>query len=316
MHVAGAARRARTGPWRLLALVLVAGSTLVSARAARADCEDCPGPTWAELRAQPGFELLIRRGAWGAELDYVETDGGECRVVLDDVPTVHKTGSWLVLRAAGEVWTCPHSTSTDRIAIETREGDSTAWSVTGTLGAEADLIVASVQSRLEAGLTRGETITEVTRVEKTIRAAWCRRIPWEGYFEIARYEASASGRIERRFAWWTKNANTGALVHAHGEMQVTCHAGTIVLWRRAPIAGWFHLRERPCNDPACADVTARDLGWFPDPPPPPPYAPVVTPRGEEGAAHLPPGEQEEGVGGLGAPSSSPDAASPPDPDGE
>lgn len=284
--------------------VLLALALLVAPPAAQASCEDCPGPTWAELRAQPGFVMVIRRGPYGALLDYLEVDGGECRVVLEDTPTIRKTGSWLVLRATGEVWNCPHSASTDRVVIETREGDSTDWTLSGTVAAELDAVVASVRAQLEAGISRGASITEVTRVEKTITAAWCRRIPWEGYFEIARYEAVAHGRVERRYAWWTKNLNTGSVVHVHGEMWVHCTSGEILLWRRAAIAGFFHLSEASCKDPACAPLTPRDLGWFPDPPPPPPQDPVVTPRGDgdsdsagseggDDVPFVPPGEAED-----------------------
>lgn len=258
---------------RLLLLALLPPLLLLAAfatRPARADCDDCPPPSERELRQQPGFEILDRWGPWGIGKDYVEMDGGECRVVLEDAPVIVKVSSWLALRATGEVWHCPHGSSTDRVVIETRQGDSTTWSVSGSFGLDASLAVASLEASISAGRTRGESITEVTRVEKTISAAWCLRIPWEGYFEIARYEARAPGRVERRWAWWTKNLATGSSVHAHGEMWVTCERGELVLWRRAPIAGIFHLSQRPCQDPACADLTARDLGWFPEPPAPPP----------------------------------------------
>ncbi|MCA9315563.1 MAG: hypothetical protein KDB73_08725, partial [Planctomycetes bacterium] len=101
-------------------------------------------------------------------------------------------------------------------------------------------------------------------------------------------EARAPGRVERRWAWWTKNVATGSSVHAHGEMWVTCESGELVLWRRAPIAGIFHLSQRPCVDPTCAGLTPRDLGWFPEPPSPPP---VIT----EPSSPPPPSEPVEDV---------------------
>ncbi len=269
--------RYRTRRRVLAGLAAMLAFALGSIAPAAADCADCPGPSERELQRQPGFELLDRWGPFGIGTDYVETDGGECRLVIEEDPIISKTGSWLALRATGEVWNCPHGTSSDRVVIETRHGDSTSWAVTSSFHADASAVLATFRAHIESSRTVGASITEVTRVEKRIDAASCLRIAWQGYLEIAQYEARAQGRIERRWAWWTKNIATGSSVHAKGDVWVVCERGNLLLSRRAPIAGVFHLTQRSCEDDGCEKRPPRDLGWFPDPPIQPPPSPVTTP---------------------------------------
>lgn len=257
--------RARGGFAARAALVL--GLVALPA-AAYADCGSCPPPSAAELAAQPGFAIQTRSAPppFGRPVrDHVEMDGGECRATIDGAITVEKTNAWLALRATGEVWNCPHSSSDDKVVIEVRNGDSSGWSLNGAVSAEAQVLVASVKAQIAAGQTTGASVVEVTRVEKTIRAKMCNRIPWKGYFEIATYVARAPIRIERRWAWWTKNASTGARVHAKGSVWVYCGTEEMVLDRQAPISGVFHLRRKACSDPECKSFPPEDLGWFPRP---------------------------------------------------
>ena len=248
-----------------VSLLLLAG---LAPAAEAAGCDGCPGPTVRDLRSDPAFVLRLRYGHLGQPFsDYYELDRGECHATAKGRPEVKRLRSWLVLRGQGEVWNCPHSKSEDSITIVTQEADSTAWSLKTKVGAEMKTAVAKLKVEVEAGRTGGVTITEVTKVTKTISPGYCRRIAWQGWFEVGEFEATGEFEFRQRWAWWTKNPTTGDKVHAAGDVWVACGSSSIVLDRKAPVSGHFDLNQRGCSHPRCQKVLSKHLGWFPPLPP-------------------------------------------------
>lgn len=251
-------------------------------------CDGCPDPTREQLEAQPGFKIEYRPmlGRAGGRPDDVYTDAGACNATMVGTPDVQIDDGWLVLRGQGEVWHCPHSKSTDTITIETHASDKTEWKFSVKLSAELGGVGATVKSEVESGRTTGRTVTEVTRVSKTIAPSFCHRILWRGHFEVVRLKASANYRFTRTWAWWTKNVTTGPKVHASGRMLITCGSGRLEMERIAPISGHFELVQRGCDDEACANVVHKHLGMFP------PWTKPCGPK-DEGEESEEPREPEE-----------------------
>ena len=259
-------RRGGGSPVLRLLLLLLATLLLAAAPtpAHAGACSNCPSPTLANLRLEAGFTLGSHPTASGLlRQDYYELDRGECVTASSGVPVITRANSFLVLRGTGEVWHCPHSKAVDAITVESSSTDSTAWSFSVKIGAEFKALAAKIKAEVEAGITTGVTITEVTSIKKTITPAWCHRITWAGWFEVGNFEAKASIHVKQRWAWWTKNRETGDKVHAKGDIWIDCGAQPIILTRAAPIAGYFALRQKGCADPACAKVYLLELGFFP-----------------------------------------------------
>ena len=184
----------------------------------------------------------------------------------------------LRLRGMGEVWNCPHSSSASTITATAAAEDTKSWSVTNSFGTKLGGFGAALESKLVVMVAGATSITKVTTISATLQAAWCHRIPWQAFFDVAKYEAEVDYEVVRRFAWWTKNRMTGDRVRRHGEIWIPCGSGTASLGAQAPIAGHFQLSQRACNDPACRSVTSKDLGFFP--PLPVPHSPT-TPSSDE-----------------------------------
>lgn len=274
----GAPSRHRTAPSQLaplrraalLTVPLLLLTALVAAPlpAHAAGCDTCPEPSLAQLAAEPGFTLKERPDGQGGKVrDTYYVDAGECTGTLTAKPVITRLSAWLVLRGKGEVWNCPPSKSTDAITVTTSASDSTAWSLKTKLGAKLKGPGAELIAEVEAGITTGVTITEVTTVTKTITPAYCHRVGWEGWFEVGEFQAKGTFVFTQRFAWWTKNAATGATVHAKGDYHQTCGTSDIELGRHAPIAGYFDLTQRGCTEPECSGVKTQRLGFFPELPP-------------------------------------------------
>lgn len=306
--------RRRHGRWCVAALV-VTGCLLTSGAAARGDaCSECGPPTREDLEQDPGFVLEVR----GPSRDYVELHGGECRIELTDAPRIHKDRSWLVLRGSGAVWNCPSSVSSDTMTATVTRTDRREWSLSASSSVSASVLGVGLSAQVVASVSEASTVQEVTTISKEMSAKYCRIIAWFGYFEVADYSAEVDFRIERRFAWWTKNAFTGSTVHRKGEIWLDCGAHTATLDMRAPIAGYFNLRQYPCVDGECKLIPTADLGWYP--PLPGGLQPPVTPgddepddddagsdagtgSGTDDAPEAPPGEEPSSDSGSDAESS-------------
>ena len=139
--------RAGGALWRgVLGTLLAAGCVLgFGAEGARADaCSKCGPPTKAQFDADPNYALQRRGGEW----DYVEMDGGECRVQIEGTPVATCTSAWLVLRGQGEVWSCPHSTSSDTVTVSTTQADTRGWCMSGSLSIGGSVLGARRRQRL------------------------------------------------------------------------------------------------------------------------------------------------------------------------
>ncbi len=234
----------RATRWKAIriALVLVATVALAPGGEARGDaCSECGPPTLAELGSHPDFQLDTRHGS----KDYVETDGGECTFKIEGEPTMKKTGSWLILRGTGEVWNCPFGSSEDTMTATTSESDSSGWTLSASAKVSLKSLGTGVETTVTAAVNQSCTIQEVTSISKKLKAAYCHRIPWKAYFEVATYEAQVEYTLSRRFAWWTKNVRTGHVVHRHGEVWIVCETGTATLDAEAPISWRFPPVQGP-----------------------------------------------------------------------
>ncbi len=251
---------------RLLTPLLLACTWLAAPPAALADgCAGCPSPSLSDLQGAPGFGLASRKDFLGrSKQDYYILDKGECEAHIQGIPVITIEDTWLALRASGEVWNCPHSKSSDTITVEAASSDSTEWSFTVTLGSELGPVGATLKREIQMGRTTGSTVTEVTRVSKTITPTFCHRIQWDAYFVVAKVKAVGHYAFKQRWAWWTKNTVTGSTqVHASGDVYMDCGSGSLVLTRKAPLAGHFELTRRGCDGPECVHITPKRLGMFP-----------------------------------------------------
>jgi len=261
----------RAGGHLLVPLLTLLGGLLwfgAQAPVARADgCEDCAAPTVADVQAQTGVKLKTRPGIFGPARDTMEMDAGDCSAQMVAPPEITRLRSWLVLRAMGEVFNCPSVKSSAAVVAETRQSDSSSWSLAVKGSFKLKGLVAEVSAEISTGQTTGVTITEVTRVTQTLQAGSCRRIPWRAYFEVGEFRATAEFAYTQTWAWWTKNATTGASVHAKGTIQVDCGSAEVTLQRKAPVAGYFELSQGACGDPECGPRADQYLGFFPRLPP-------------------------------------------------
>ncbi len=272
-----------------VALLLCASNT-----GAYADgCDDCGEPSLADLEAKDGFVLKQRLTGNPPPLspistDYYEVDAGDCFSAQLGNPEVRMLNAFLALRGKGEVWDCPHSISSDTIVAESRAEDSTGWEFSGTIELKMKSPAAEFKASVTNSVNGSSSITEVTRVEKKISAGWCRRMPWNAYFEVANFEVKGNFAFKQSFAWWTKNSATGDKVHAKGDITMDCGSATFILQRRAPISVYMHLTKRRCQSPECATIAAEDPTFHPPLPPylkepePPPF-----PWGEDDEDGLP-----------------------------
>lgn len=194
----------------------------------------------------------------------------------------------------------PHSKSVDTITVESAASDSTEWSFSVTLSSELGPVGASFKREVEMGNTTGTTVTEVTRISKSITPTPCHRITWKAYFQVAKVKATGDFQFKQRWAWWTKNTTTdSSTVHASGDIWMDCGSGTLELQRKAPISGHFDLSQRACDDPECAHVVAKHVGMFP------PWPPLLGPEEEDD-------EDDKPAGGDTPATSSGDTPTPPD----
>ena len=271
--------RIRSGvPTRLAA---AAAAVALGVGTAHADlCSDCPAPTLADLAAQPGFALEER----GPFRDTYEVDAGECEVTVGEPTEPVKEVGWLVLVAAGETMNCPEVKSCDKVIAQTSESATKEWSITTESGVSGTVLGLGLTAKLVEQVRETLRIETVTRIEKEICPAYCHRIAWGAYFEIARYTSTVDYAVTRRHAWWTKNMATGDRVHRKGDVWMACGSGTATLEAEAPIAGHFHLTARACASDLCRLVPTVDLGYFPPLPP----APTAPPEAGEGV-----GREEE-----------------------
>lgn len=273
----------RIPPWLLVPLLLLMPVRLAAATDA---CEGCPPPTDKQLRDAVGTALETRNG----REDTIYKDKGDCIASMQGAPEIKPIKFWLRRRASGEVWNCPHSKSSDTITVEAHHADKTEWTLQTTVGMKFKSLVAEVQASLTQGQTTGTTIVEVTRVSKTITPNWCRRIEWVGYFLAGEFKATSRFSLKQKWVWWTKNATTGYKVHAKGTVTVSCGSTEIEFRRKAPLAGYFDLTERTCEDSTCGDGIPRRLGFFPQLPPEIEPPPPVTPGSEPEPGGDEPGE--------------------------
>lgn len=288
--------QARRPRGRVLALML-AGLLLGRASAAQADaCSDCPGPTLADLQAQPGFALEWRPSplGWpGSSEDYAETNPNGCSFTALGDPHVVQGPAWAVLRGTGEVFNCPQAKSSSEISFTVEEGDSTQWSVQGEVGAELEALGLKLASKVGGGYGRGHAVREVRVHKQTLEAQPGHRVPWEGYFLLATLSLDLDVSVSRNWSWWTKNSATGAEVHRSGTIQMPCGSDHLRLERQASLSAFLHLYDGACGDPAGA---LTDLGLFPPArvplTPPAQDLPTLTPGDDE--ADLPPGDPEQG----------------------
>lgn len=295
MHnVEFAARRPVRRP---LALLLAGLLLLGPAGRAHADaCSDCPGPTLADLRAQPGFALESRPSplAWpGPADDYVETNPNGCSFTALSRPDVAQGPAWAVLRGTGEVFNCPEAKSASEISFTVEEGDSTQWSVQGEAGGELEAFGLKLAAKIGGGYGRGHAVREVRAHRQTLEAQPGHRVPWEGYFLLATLSLDLDVSVSRNWSWWTKNTATGAEVHRSGTLQMPCGSDHLRLERQASLSAFLHLYDGACGASGNALI---DLGLFPPAPvpvtPPTQDLPTLTPGEDE--ADLPPGGPEQG----------------------
>ena len=143
---------------------------------------------------------------------------------------------------------------------------------TGTITVEGaaptlSVLGAGLTAQVTAAVKQGHTLTEVTEVTQHIRAAWCRIIPWTAMFHVADFQAEATVKVKRTWKWWTGNAATKDEVHKSGTCKVNCGTAEVVLTRKAPLSGYFHLSQKACRDPGCAHIVATEIGFMPPLPP-------------------------------------------------
>ena len=259
-----------------IAMLIAAACLATSGASARGDaCSECGPPTREDLAQDPNFVLEDRGGI----RDFVEMHAGECRIELEGTPRIQKDCSWLVLRGSGAVWNCPSSTSSDTMTASVTHSDRKEWSLSASSSASASFLGVGLTAEIVAAVTAASSVQEVTEIRKELSAKYCRIVAWYGYFEVADYSAEVDFRVERRFAWWTKHMFTGATVHRSGELWLDCGAHVATLDMRAPIAGFFNLRQHPCRDPECNATPVKDLGWYP--PLPPGLKPPILPPDED-----------------------------------
>ncbi len=298
---------------RLLAPFLLVAVWCATPSDARADgCAGCPTPTLEDLQKVPGFKLEKRpTGPRTYRRDYYALDEGECGATLDAPPDITIEDAWLALRASGEVWSCPHSKSVDTIVVEAAASDSTAWSFKVRISADLGPVGAAFKREVEMGNTTGRTVTEVTRISKTITPTYCHRIQWRAYFQVAKVKATGMFTFRQHWAWWTKNLTTGSTqVHAKGDVYMECGSGRLEMERQAPIAGHFELSQSSCGGPECGHVVSKQLGMYPPWPPPagePQEEEVELPGADDAAPSdaKPTPDTEEGDTPEGEPSSKP-----------
>ena len=267
-------------PLNVMALMLLLAIGLAPPAEA-GECIGCPSPAVSDVIAEAEIPLQRREAPppWDALIeparDYVEMDAGDCFFKLSGGDDAELIRSWLVLRAYGEVWNCPHSKSTSTISASVAAEDRTSWSVaeSGEVGLNLGVIKAGHALNSTNGGSRG--ITETTDLSTTITAQACRRIPWLAYLRVGRYKVEIRVAMIQPYKWWTKNSNTGAKVHSSGTYEQECAAITAPFERTAPMAWHLRLAEYPCAD--CSGIAPKDLGWFPK-----------LPEGEE-TPPLPPG---------------------------
>lgn len=275
-------RRSRI-QWSIATIVAVA-LLIVGSTEARGDaCSECGPPTLEDLQKDPNFKLEVR--SIGVQ-DKVYLHGGECRIQLLEAPSIQKRLSWLQLRGSGAVWNCPSSTGTDTMTATSAASDSREWSLSTSGGVSATFLGVGLTAEVIATVREASHVEEITTISKVMTAKYCRMIQWGGYFEVAEYTADLLFDIERRFAWWTKNPLSGSLVHRKGEIWLSCGAQVARLDMRAPITGYFELKQIACPEKECKAIPTMELGWYP---PLPPGLKEPIPPGDDKA---PPEEEE------------------------
>lgn len=256
----------RPGAAAVLALlVLFLGPNLP--RASAGECIGCDAPALNDIMAAEGVTLALRHPEppldeiVGPARDYMEIDAGDCEFHVSGPEEAEQVASWLVLRAYGEVWNCPHSKSSSTISASVTTDDRSEWSVSGKVSAGLDLGVVKAGAELARtdGGSRG--ISETADLTTSITAQACRRIPWIAYLRVARFRIDMTITMVQPYAWWTKNAHTGSTVHQKGTYEQVCLSATVPFERKAPLAWHVRLAEYPCAD--CAGFPPKDLGWFP-----------------------------------------------------
>ncbi|MDJ0973395.1 MAG: hypothetical protein QNJ98_02965 [Planctomycetota bacterium] len=241
------------------------------------ECIGCPEPSVSEIVAAENVTLASRSpeppfDLWGgASRDYMEMDAGDCEFNVTGPEEADRVATWLVLRAYGEVWNCPHSKSSSTISASVTHEDRSDWSLAATVSAGLELGVLKAGAELTETNGGSRGIKETSDLSTTLTAQACRRIPWLAYLRVARYRIEMTVTMVQPYAWWTKNDNTGAKVHQKGTYEVECLSVDIPFQRKAPLAWHLHLASYPCE--GCSSEPPKDEGWFPKLPPgvtPPP----------------------------------------------
>ena len=264
----GGKRRGKV-PWLTMFVLLPSMGFVQAAHAA------CPKPTLADLKQQPGFKLEKRWGIAFEQEDYVETDAGEVVYVAATPPTITQDDTWWDPRVAGKALNCPTKKSVATVTVEVGASDSTGWVRTDSTGLELELFdVLKIKGGVDSQTSETITIHETASVTQTISAAYCYIIPFEGKLRLGDYTLSQSFKVRQRYAWWTKNVNTGDVVHRKGDLYVDCGTVTITYRRRAALEIDFDYGESRCPDPGCKPVATAPSA---EPPPPPPPPPTTTP---------------------------------------
>ena len=278
--------RRRRRPWCLLPFLAL----LLCVRSAAADGA---GPTLADLERHPAFELKTRYGMWGPQRDFYETDGGEVRYELVGDPVLEVVREHWETRHRGMVRSCPSKKNSATVTVEVSTSDSTGWQHTGTTGLELELFeVLTMKGATTRATSQIYKIEEVASVSHHIEAGWCHMIDFAANLKLGDYRLHLKFKKKRRYAWWTKNAYTGATVHAKGDVWVDSGTATLVLSRRAALEIGLDFDDAKCPDPGCGGTTTPSPA---DPPPPPPGSTPVTGGTDESEQNRSPPVDNRGV---------------------
>ena len=275
--------RVHRAMWLAIATVLMASGGATHAEAK--GCSSCPAPSQADVQ-QSGAGLLLqeRWSMFGPTRDYIEYDGGECEIEQVGEPEITVEHEGWQLWVSGEVQNCPSGTTEDTVTIELSKASQQGWSASISLSAEFDYLAVKLKVEAKAAMSGSTTLGEAVSVSKTIKAAWCQKVPYRGFVKFAKYVVTVKFKIKRRYAWWTKNVATGDTVHQHGSIWVDCGQASYSGERRVAIDTKFELDQLSCDEPACEKVVTISA---PDDPAPP-KTPVITP-GTPGTPAPPPG---------------------------
>ena len=262
--------------------LVAATAILVTAWAAPArgdTCSDCGPPADAVFREAMGGSLHDS----GEFPDYYAYEGGPCEVAIGPI-TAKCVGQEAISAGSGEVQTCPSGTGVAYLKAQLTIGPEHSWSLTSDAGGDlGPTLVEKMAAAAEAAGCPASGTPKALAFDQTIRANWCRVLPWRAWFLLSDYEATADYTISRQFRWWVKNDATGDLVFASGTLIHPCESGTATMKRRWPVEARLDTVSKPCPEP-CTMPTADPVKTEPEPPKPEEPAPAPTPSTDGGGS--------------------------------